>query len=212
MSALAWTATCALSVAALLAAEYRGARVGIALAKPLAACCYIGLALQQGALASTYGLCVLVALCLSWWGDVLLIPRDAPRSFQAGLFCFLTGHLAYVAAFAVRGVSIAALSVAAPVVFLAAYAVLRWLREKIPRDMRSPVLAYVNVIAAMLIVAVGTVAEAWSTFVLLGAAMFCLSDLAVARERFVAAGFWNGAWGLPCYFGAQLLLAASIGE
>ena len=212
MTASAWAATCAVSVAALLAAEYRGARLGIWLAKPLAACCYIGLALQQGALGSTYGVWVLVALCLSWWGDVLLIPRNAPRIFQAGVLCFLAGHLAYVAAFLVRGVSLAAASVAAPAIFLAGYLVLRWLRPMIPDDMRTPVLAYVNVISAMLVLAVGTVAEEWSVLVILGAAMFYFSDLAVARDRFVAPSFWNGAWGLPLYFAAQLLLAGSTGE
>ena len=44
-----------------------------------------------------------------------------------------------------------------------------------------------------------------------GAAMFYLSDLAVARDRVVSSGFWNKAWGLPLYFGGQLFLAASIG-
>jgi hypothetical protein len=37
-----------------------------------------------------------------------------------------------------------------------------------------------------------------------------LSDLSVARDRFVAPGFVNRAWGLPTYFAAQLLLAASV--
>ena len=45
---------------------------------------------------------------------------------------------------------------------------------------------------------------------LTGAAMFCVSDLSVARDRFVSPGFVNGAWGLPLYFGGQLLLAASV--
>jgi len=32
----------------------------------------------------------------------------------------------------------------------------------------------------------------------------------VARQRFVAKSFSNKLWGLPLYFGAQLLLAASV--
>jgi hypothetical protein len=40
-----------------------------------------------------------------------------------------------------------------------------------------------------------------------GALLFYLSDFAVARDKFVAPGFWNGAWGLPFYFVAQLNLA-----
>jgi hypothetical protein len=40
--------------------------------------------------------------------------------------------------------------------------------------------------------------------------MFYLSDLAVARERFVSSTFWNRAWGVPLYFGAQLVLASTV--
>ena len=40
--------------------------------------------------------------------------------------------------------------------------------------------------------------------------VFALSDLAVARNQFVAPGPANGLWGTPLYFVSQLLLAASI--
>ena len=46
--------------------------------------------------------------------------------------------------------------------------------------------------------------------VLAGAVLFFLSDLGVARDRFVSPGVWNRAVGLPLYYGAQLLLAASV--
>jgi len=44
----------------------------------------------------------------------------------------------------------------------------------------------------------------------LGAAMFALSDVSVARDRFVAKAFVNRAWGLPLYFAAQLILASTV--
>ena len=43
-----------------------------------------------------------------------------------------------------------------------------------------------------------------------GAFAFYLSDLAVARQRFVVKSFTNKAWGLPLYFGAQLVLAWTV--
>jgi uncharacterized membrane protein YhhN len=43
-----------------------------------------------------------------------------------------------------------------------------------------------------------------------GAALFFASDLAVARNRFVAKAFVNRAWGLPAYYAGQLLIAWSI--
>ena len=42
-----------------------------------------------------------------------------------------------------------------------------------------------------------------------GATLFYFSDLAVARQRFVVKSFWNKAWGLPLYFGGQVLIAWS---
>jgi hypothetical protein len=47
--------------------------------------------------------------------------------------------------------------------------------------------------------------------VLIGAVAFYVSDLAVARQRFVRQQVLNRLWGLPLYYGAQLLLASSIG-
>ena len=44
----------------------------------------------------------------------------------------------------------------------------------------------------------------------IGAVLFFISDLAVARGRFVADTFTNKAWGLPTYFGGQLLIAWSV--
>lgn len=42
-----------------------------------------------------------------------------------------------------------------------------------------------------------------------GALAFTASDVSVARDRFVQHGFVNRAWGLPFYYAAQLLIAAT---
>jgi hypothetical protein len=42
-----------------------------------------------------------------------------------------------------------------------------------------------------------------------GAVAFAVSDLSVARERFVHKSFTNLVWGLPLYYAAQQTLAAS---
>ena len=46
--------------------------------------------------------------------------------------------------------------------------------------------------------------------VLAGAWGFAISDLAVARDQFVTPGYQNRLWGLPLYFGSQMLLAYSV--
>jgi uncharacterized membrane protein YhhN len=49
-----------------------------------------------------------------------------------------------------------------------------------------------------------------TVLILIGAVAFYLSDLAVARNRFVAPGVANRLWGLPLYYLAQLMLAWSV--
>lgn len=205
------------AVAALLVAEYARFRPGIWIAKPLASTGFVAVALAAGALegdggAGRYGCWILAALVLSWWGDVFLIPRNRRRLFRAGILSFLLGHVAFAVAFASRGFDIlaagaTAILLIAPVVF-----VLRWLRPHVSPDMALPVYAYVVVISAMLISAAASVASAGQPTILLGALMFYGSDLAVARDRFVAPGFVNGAWGLPLYYAGQLVLAGTVAQ
>ncbi len=195
-----------LAVVALLVAERRAWRPGVWIAKPLAATGFLATALAAGALESDYGRLVLGALVLCWLGDVLLIPKGARGSFIAGLVSFLAGHLVYAWAFASRGIDPTAVAFTALLACIPAGLALRWLRPHLPDGMRIPVYAYIAVISAMFVTAVCTGLPQ----IILGAGMFFVSDLAVARERFVASSFTNKLWGLPLYFGAQLVLAASI--
>ena len=75
--------------------------------------------------------------------------------------------------------------------------------------MRLPVRAYVTAISLMVVVGAGAALGGGGAVVLVGAVCFFVSDLAVARERFVASTFWNRAWGLPLYYAATLLLATT---
>ena len=204
------------AVAALLAAEYREFRPGIWLAKPLASTGFLAVALAAGALGGDgatgrYGAWVFTALVLSWWGDVFLIPQNRPAVFRAGIASFLLGHVAFAVAFVNRGFDALAAGGAALLLVVPVILVLRWLRPHVPRDMAVAVHAYVAVISAMLICAAASLASAGGPAILAGAALFYLSDLAVARDRFVTPGFPNRAWGLPLYYGAQLTLAGTVG-
>ncbi len=205
-----FAALTAVSVAVLLAAQYRGMRLGVWIAKPLASTGFLGAALAAGALGSAYGRGVLVALVLCWLGDVLLIPRGASPVFRAGLASFLLGHVAYGATFVLRGVDAAGCIAAAVVLLFLGFSVLRWLRPHVSGTMRLAVYAYVVVISAMVVFAAGTVSAHGDARILVGALGFFVSDLAVARERFVVSTFWNGAWGRPLYYAAQLILAATV--
>jgi hypothetical protein len=62
----------------------------------------------------------------------------------------------------------------------------------------------------MVVCAIGAAAAGAPLAAAVGAVLFAASDVSVARDRFVGAGFSNRLWGLPLYVGAQLLLAASV--
>ena len=197
-------------VTALIVAESRQSPAGLWATKPLAAAAYIAIALAAGATGSPYGWAILAALFLSWWGDVLLIPKDRPGVFRAGILAFLAGHLAFAVAFVIRGVSPGALVIALGLMAIPAVTVPPWLADKVPAELKPAVVAYIGVISVMFALAVATHAREPSLLIVAGAALFWLSDLFVARDRFVQPGFVNRLIGLPLYFTAQVLLALSV--
>ena len=208
MAPFAWLT--GIAVAILLAAEWRSSRIGVWLAKPLAAAGFLGAALALGALGSSYGRWLLAGLSLSFLGDVLLIPRGARATFGLGLGSFLLAHVAFSAAFAIRGLDAAIGALAALAGLMAAVGALRWLDPLVPSALRLPVRVYVIVILAMLACAAAAVPVTGDPRIVLGAALFAISDLAVARERFVAPALANKLWGLPLYFAGQLTLASTV--
>jgi uncharacterized membrane protein YhhN len=207
---LLYQVVCALAVAGLLVAEWRGSRPGVWVAKPLASTAFIAAAFAWGALDSTYGRLVLLALALCWLGDVLLIPRERPAVFIAGITSFLLGHVAFAGAFAQRSLDATAFGASAVPMAVFAGVVIRWLWPRLSGVFRAAVPLYVVVISLMVATGFGTVAGAGRPEIALGALMFTASDLAVARDRFVSPGFANPAWGLPLYFAAQLVLASTV--
>jgi uncharacterized membrane protein YhhN len=206
---LPWIVFTSVCMLLLILAEGRGWSRLRAVSKTLASTGFLGTALTAGALESPYGWAVLSALFLSWWGDVFLLGRSKGM-FLAGLVSFLLGHVAFGAAFVVRGVDPVAALATAGAALLPAVAVWHWLRTHLETGMRTPVRAYVVVISTMVALSVGTTALLGNAWITVGAVMFYLSDLAVARDRFVAPGFTNRVWGLPLYYGAQLILALTV--
>ena len=210
MIAAHWSAAvCILAMFAMLIGEYRQHKLSIIIFKVTASTAFVVTAWRNGALDSLYGQCVLAALILSWWGDVFLIPKSE-RIFKLGILAFLLGHLGFGAAFLTLGFDVQGALIGLVIIGLFSGGVLRWLYPKLDPGMKIPVVAYIGVISVMVVCAV---AATWSSNrlpVLTGAVMFFLSDLAVARNRFVHPGFINKVWGLPLYYGAQVVLAYTI--
>lgn len=202
---LLWT----LSVSGLVASDWHHFRAGRFIFKPLAALSFIWLALLLGATQSSYGQWLLAGLLLCALGDLLLM-FEAESTFLGGLIAFLCGHLLYTAAFIQLPVSASGLALAAVPGLILMVLTLRWLKPYLHWPMTAAVPVYILVIIAMLVFAGGTWGQPGALLILSGAWGFAFSDLAVARRQFVSPARINGLWGTPLYFGAQMLLAASV--
>ncbi|MGD8580050.1 MAG: lysoplasmalogenase [Lysobacterales bacterium] len=205
-----WVVVCAIGLIIALAGERHSRKILCATGKLIAASAYIAAAWSAGAADTHYGQILLLGMAFCWMGDLFLVPTRSRALFLLGLASFLLGHLAYIGAFAARGVSwpVALGSGLAMVVF--AWSVLRWLRPHLDSRMRRPVWLYVAAISTMMAMAAGAGAIDGNWLIPLGALLFLLSDLSVARDRFIAPGFINRAWGLPMYFCGQIVLATSV--
>ena len=204
---IALAIACAAACACLVVAEHRGVAWLRAAAKTTASLAFLGVALVAASRWDGYAIAIVCGLALGVIGDVALLGKSE-RAFLAGLAAFLLGHIAYI---------VAAAQLVAPAQWfreagalaalpLAAGAIALW--QLWPRlgSMRVPVIGYVLAIVAMVIGALAAKSDRLSV----GAVLFFASDLAVARDKFVAAGFTNRAWGLPCYYAGQLLIAWSL--
>jgi uncharacterized membrane protein YhhN len=217
---IAATIVCALACLVLVGAEYKHAKVVRAIAKPIASLAFVAV----GTLALTtcapqhppwseYQLFVIIGLVLGVAGDIALLGKSS-GAFLAGLAAFLLGHIAYIVAFAQLAapstwIDIRAL---APIAVGGTALALLWPRLG---DMRVPVIGYVIAIVTMMAAAIAaariaSVPEHDRMLLFAGAALFFVSDLAVARDKFVGASFVNRAWGLPAYYAGQLLIAWSL--
>lgn len=186
--------------------------------KPLATLLILWLAATATpAVGSQYRRAVLIGMTLSLVGDVLLmLPVDL---FVPGLIAFLLAHVAYIAAFA-PGSAMKARVVAFLLLGAVAGANLVALLPRIGPELKTPVLAYVAVLASM---AAFALARAWTPtlasatprsvrFAAAGGLCFVLSDSLLAGDKF------GGGIPLPAlsilasYWLAQWCIARSVSE
>jgi uncharacterized membrane protein YhhN len=148
-----------------------------------------------------------VALLLSLAGDVLLmLPSDL---FAAGLGAFLMAHLAYIVGLVLDGVTPRALLVGLAIVTVVLVTIggrmVNGVRESEPA-LAGPVTAYMIVISAMLVCAVGTRHPA----AIVGAGLFYTSDALIGWNRFVREHEWGDLAIIVTYHLGQILLVVSL--
>lgn len=209
---------CTAACLVLVGAEYlRRKRVRV-LAKLTASAAFVAVGVLAAGHAGRgdVGRLILAGLALGALGDACLLVDDQ-RWFLAGLAAFLAGHVAYVigmAAIAPAATWLGAAGAWAAVPAATGAIVLAWLWPRLG-SLRGPVIAYVITICVMVIAAIavarGTQIPAQNRLrLLLGASLFFVSDLSVARDRFVAREFANKLYGLPAYYAGQLFIAWTL--
>jgi len=193
-----------------LLAEQRGMRTERAVTKVMASLGFILAALAVGAFNSLFGILLLTGLLFCFLGDIFLLGTD-DKVFSMGLAAFMIGHLAYITAFLVRGIDAVYFLAAAVVTAVAGVLVFRWLKPHIQQNLTAPVLAYTVIISLMAATAIGCTADGAPFRLLIGVIFFFLSDIVVARQRFIKAAFLNRVVSLPLYCAGQLLIASTAG-
>ena len=202
-------AACLTATAAHIAAIRFEKPLVSGLAKAVASTSFVAVAAINGASSSSYGRFILTALILSWVGDLLLLSRRS-SFLLGGIATFLIAHLAFAAAFTRETIDQNWLIGAMVCTAVAGVLLIRWLWPRLERFYHIAVPAYVAAIMTMTSLAVGVSAASMPATVAVGAIMFAVSDVSVARDRFIESSFVNKAWGLPLYYAAQLLLASSV--
>ena len=192
--------------------------------KMVAATGFVAVALVGEAYDTTFGRIMLAGLALAWIGD-LALTYSGKRAFVIGLGAFLAAHVMYSVAFAFpaenRELDWRYVVIAAALVGTLGALIARRLLPAVAPDLKGPVIGYMVAISVMVTLAFGHLAGPigggaaaarhldWR--IVVGATLFYVSDLAVARDRFVAPGWGNRVWGLPAYFAGQFLLAWAAG-
>lgn len=199
----------AIGAALTIAGTWYGATLLVWGFKPLTTGAIALAAWRRGLLAERYARFIVAGLLFSLVGDVLLIT---PEFFVFGLLAFLVAHMCYLSAFtsdvrlAVQVQPFAAVAVIAAV----ALAII-W--PGVEDELRLPVIVYVVVLGAMTAQAqvrsfVRRTREARSAA--LGGALFLISDLILALDKFHAPVPAAAFWILVTYWSAQTLIALSV--
>lgn len=180
---------------------------------PLSALFIIAALIQPHPLVSFFYFMV-VGLMFCMAGDICLVFAQKAM-FLIGLVAFLLGHIWYTMAFFATATTHPLTWIGSVVVLIVSAVVFFQLWPQLG-SMKLPVLGYVIFISLMVcgawtVLGDGDLSGSGRIMVFAGAISFYVSDLFVARQRFIKKAYLNRLAGLPLYYFGQFLLAFSIG-
>lgn len=175
--------------------------------KPLTTLLVLGIALTSGAPTSQV-VAAVIALTLCLIGDVALL--SSVDRFIIGLAAFLLGHLGFIVLFVMYGLNSTVLAglalILASLLVITVGRVIVAGASQQDAALRSPVLAYLAIISAM--ATVGWATGRW--WVVVGTALFVLSDSVLGWGRFVRDRRWMSIVVMVTYHAAIASLALSL--
>jgi uncharacterized membrane protein YhhN len=198
----------------VLYCEKKKDRIPLLITKSVLSLLFVMTALLQPHPVPAYYRYLLVGLILCLIGDVCLaLPQK--KAFMGGLVAFLIGHVFYIFGFSSLIPISCWISTGVLIICGVSAFIFLWLRPRL-KSMLVPVLIYIVVITLM---AFGAWAVFWKSsfqisgraLILAGALCFYVSDVFVARHRFVKEEYRNRLLGLPLYYTGQFMLAFSVG-
>jgi uncharacterized membrane protein YhhN len=194
--------------------EKKKDRFPLLITKSVLSLLFVMTALLQPHPVPAYYHYLLIGLIFCLVGDVCLaLPQK--KAFMAGLAAFLVGHIFYIFSFLSLTSISHWISIEILIILGVSASVFFWLRPHL-KSMLIPVLLYVLVITVM---ASGAWTVFWMssfsisgrTLILVGALCFYVSDVFVARNKFIKEEYRNRLLGLPLYYTGQFMLAFSVG-
>lgn len=202
-------ALCLVGAFTCVFADWGGWQAIRIVSKIAASSAFVALAAVNGALASNYGRMILVALVLSWVGDVMLLSLQSSL-LLGGIGAFLLAHIAFAASFILLPLDDLRLLIGLLFMTAVAGILIRWLWPHLESLYKFAVPAYLAAIVMMTSLAIAASSGDSTWLPAIGAVTFAASDISVARDRFVQRSIANKAWGLPLYYAAQIMLAFTV--
>ncbi len=149
---------------------------------------------------------LLLGLVLCCVGDLA-----GPHDFMHGTLAFLGAHLAFIAAFLVQGIEWRRFISPLPLVAAATWIGLaHWLLPHVPSNQYWLVLSYMSVLFVMVCLTSGIRFPGGKTLLMCGALIFLISDIFVARWKFVDPSAINAFFCYPLYYISCALIALTI--
>ncbi len=153
-----------------------------------------------------FGRFMLLGLVLCCVGDLA-----GPHDFMNGTLAFLGAHFAFIAAFLVQGIEWRRFISGLPLVAVATWIGLgHWLLPHVPSNQYWLVLSNMSVLFVMVCLTSGIRFPRGKTLLMCGALIFLISDIFVARWKFINPSAINAFFCYPLYYSACALLALSI--